>query len=175
MYGTQGAKQRILVGGFFFLCRQERSESEVEACRRKKAVEKRECRQATRRRTYRCLQNRGQVVDELARCDFDQKVMSSVLDTHIRQLVVRNKNNNNNKKRRVNNESDEFKRHLLLFLCKMPTNSFIPRKIKRAKEKYPESKHLDVWILVANAALEGFCGILGRDLLGPNLVADLEV
>lgn len=40
---------------------------------------------------------------------------------------------------------------------------------------YSEGKKLDVGVLVADAALECLGRILGRDLLGSDLVTDLEV
>lgn len=40
---------------------------------------------------------------------------------------------------------------------------------------YSEGKELNVGVLVVDAALERFGRILGRDLLGSDLVTDLEV
>lgn len=40
---------------------------------------------------------------------------------------------------------------------------------------YSKGKKLDVGVLVANAAFECLGRILGRDLLGSDLVTDLEV
>lgn len=40
---------------------------------------------------------------------------------------------------------------------------------------YPECKQLDVWVLMAKASFQSLGGIFGGDLLGANLVTDLEV
>jgi hypothetical protein len=112
--------------------------------------------------TYRCLEDGCKIVNEIPRCDFDKKVLPSIFDTDVCQLC---------------NVAQGKMLTVISSLCILLSHltEIHYSEVLLGRSSYSEGKKLDVGVLVANAALECSGCILGRDLLGSDLVTDLEI